>query len=66
VGKDTLHVGFLLSRRLRSTRIPRVEFTPPRYYVHHLPVRTLGKLDGELLGWLRESYQMGQQKHLKR
>lgn len=66
VGKDVLHIGFLLSRRVQNARIPRVEFIPPRYYVHHLPVRTLGELDGELLGWLREAYQMGQQKHLKR
>jgi len=65
MGKDNLHVGFLLARRLRSRRIPRVEFIPPRYYAHRLPVRTLSELDRELLGWLRESYQMGQQKHLK-
>ena len=66
VGKDTLHIGFLLSRRVQSARISRVEFIPPHYYVHHLPVRTLGELNSELLGWLRESYRMGLQKHLKK
>lgn len=66
VGKDALHIGFLLSRRVRSARIRRVEFIPHRYYLHHLPIHTPDELDGELLGWLRESYQMGQQMHLKK
>jgi hypothetical protein len=64
--RDTLHVGFLLNRRLRNRRIRCVEYIPPYYYVHHLPVRTPGELDRELLGWLREAYKMGQQEHLKR
>lgn len=66
IGKDTLRIGFLLSRRVRNARIPRVEFIPPRYYLHRLSVRAPGELNGELLGWLRDSYRMGQQKHLKK
>ena len=65
-GRDTLRIGFLLTRRLPSARISRIEYIPPCYYVHSLPIRAPGELDGEVLRWLREAYRMGQQKHLRR
>ncbi len=54
---------FVLVRELASPRL-RVEFIPPRYYVHRVVLRTVDDVDDELRGWLAEAYAVGQQRHL--
>ena len=48
---------------LESARL-RVEFIPPRYYVHRLVLRTPEEVDAEVRSWLAEAYAVGEQQHL--
>jgi hypothetical protein len=54
---------FVLVREVDSPRL-RVQFIPPRYYVHRLTLRTVGDVDEEVRGWLAEAYTVGEQRHL--
>jgi hypothetical protein len=60
--KDALLIGFWLKRRIASPRFLRVEFYPKSDYVYRLRLTDAKQLDDELLGWLREAYDVGQQK----
>ena len=53
----------MLVRELASPRL-RVEFIPPRYYVHRVVLRSVADVDDEVRGWLAEAYAVGQQRHL--
>jgi len=57
--------SFALPRRLDSPRIQRVEHPVRRWYVHYFRVSSPEELDDEALEWLRESYRMGEQRHLE-
>jgi hypothetical protein len=49
-------VGFILSRRLESSRLARkVEGAGTRWW-HVVNVREAGEVDDELRGWLTEAY----------
>jgi len=54
-------IGFGLRRPLRHHRIRRVEKLD-KWYSHTVRVTGLDELDDELLAWLRESYQVGEQR----
>jgi hypothetical protein len=58
-----LNVHFVLTRRLEHSRL-RVEFIPPRHYVHRLVLRTPSDVDAEVRSWLAEAYAVGEQRHL--
>ena len=58
-----LNAHFVLTREIESDRL-RVEFIPPRYYVHRLVLRTASDVDAEVRSWLAEAYAVGEQKRL--
>lgn len=65
--KDHLVAGFMLGRRVRDSRICKVEKLGARLFGHHVKIRSASDLDATLLGWLRESYlYYGQQERLLR
>ena len=64
LGKSSVRVGFVLTRRVESPRITSIVSYSPRSHGHHLEIRSLDDLDVELQGWLCEAYRVGQQLHL--
>lgn len=64
--KTHLHVGFALARRLKNPRIKRIEEYAPHFIGHMVEVHNEAHLDAELKGWIRESFGVGAQRHLKR
>ena len=50
--------AFALPHRLRSRRFSKVEEVAPGWWSHRLRVTAPEQLDGELQGWLRESYRL--------
>jgi len=62
--RDGLNGHVVLARRLEHPRFVRIESISPRNHVHHFRIRALSELDDEVLEWLREAYQVGEQRHL--
>ena len=56
----------VLARRLENSRFTKVETISRRNHVHSFCFRSPQELDGEVLSWLREAYQVGLQQHLSR
>jgi hypothetical protein len=63
--KSALLIGFWLKRHIDSPRFDRVDIYPRNDYVYRLKLTDAKQLDAELLGWLREAYDVGQQKQLR-
>ena len=63
VRRDRLRAGVWLKRQIASPRFVRVEFIPPDNWIYEFDVRAVGDLDDEALGWLREAYAVGEQRH---
>ncbi len=63
---DGLDAHVVLSRRLENPRFTRIELISPRSHVHHFRILSLEQLDDEVARWLKEAYQVGEQKHLSR
>ena len=61
--KSHIVATFVLVRELSSPRL-RVQFVPPRHYVHRLTLRAMSDVDDEVRGWLAEAYAVGEQRHL--
>ena len=58
--------GYLdLQRELRDPRIQRASPYTKRLFVHHFRVTSLGQLDREFAGWVREAYDVGAGAHLQ-
>lgn len=62
--KDHLVANFVLTRPVASDRL-RVEHIPPYYYVHRVRLDRREDVDDELMGWLDEARQVGDQRHLE-
>jgi hypothetical protein len=56
VGDDHIDVHLVLPRAIESPRFRKVERIG-KVHVHHLRLRDARDLDGELAGWLRQSYE---------
>jgi Domain of unknown function (DUF5655) len=56
-----LNAHFVLTREIQSERL-RVQFVPPRHYVHRLVLRTPADVDAEVRAWLAEAYAAGEQR----
>ena len=56
----------VLARRLENPRFVKIESISPRNHVHSFRLSSREELDSEVLSWLREAYQVGQQRHLSR
>ena len=63
VSEQGMTCSFELRGRLESPRIQRVEQIE-KWFVHTLRFRSPDELDEEVLGWLREAYQVGEQRYL--
>jgi hypothetical protein len=59
-----LDAHVVLTRRLDNPRFRRIEMMTPTCYVQHFRIHTPDDLDDEVDSWLREAYQVGEQKHL--
>jgi hypothetical protein len=55
-----------LQRVVDDPRVTRVAPYTKRLFVHHLRLTRPEDLDGQLAGWLREAYAVGQGAHLSR
>jgi Domain of unknown function (DUF5655) len=62
--KDHLVANFVLTRPIRSSRLTRVDYLPPYYYVHRLRLLRPPDIDAELRRWLAQAYQVGAQRHV--
>jgi hypothetical protein len=54
----------VLPRRIASQRFAKIETYNPHGHAHYLRVTAEEDLDEEVAGWLKEPYQVGEQKHL--
>ena len=55
---DGLRVGFVLDRQLGDPRILRREWVGGPFYAHSVKLASEAELDGQLLGWLAEAYEL--------
>jgi len=55
----------VLARRLAHPRFRRIDTISPRNHVHHFRLFTADDIDADFMGWLREAYAVGAQKHLQ-
>jgi hypothetical protein len=62
--KNYLLCSFGLSRKLASPRFHKITRYAPRWFGHEYRLTAKEELDDELIVWIRESYDVGQQKHL--
>ena len=56
--------SFVGTEPVASSRLTRVDYVPPHYYVHRLRLSTPADVDPELQSWLATAYQIGMQRHL--
>jgi len=63
--KNWLDVAFWTTRRIDHRRFHKIETLKPDVHLHLLRVTDASQLDAELTSWLRESYAVGCQEHLK-
>jgi hypothetical protein len=64
--KSYLLCAFGFSRRRQSPRFHKIVQYTPRWYGHECRVETEGDFDEEFMNWIREAYEVGQQKHLNK
>ncbi|MEW5987138.1 MAG: DUF5655 domain-containing protein [Chloroflexota bacterium] len=62
--KSHLLCGFWFTYRHDHPRFHKIEKYSPRAYGHFIRVQATEEFDEEFMGWLREAYAIGQQKHL--
>ena len=62
--RDRLIGHVVLARRLENPRFTKIEYISPRNHVHSFCFHSREEMDREVLAWLREAYQVGQQRHL--
>jgi hypothetical protein len=62
--KSHLLVSFGFPRRVDSPRFHKIEQYAPRWYGHSCKVTSEADFDEEFMGWIREAYAVGEQKHL--
>jgi hypothetical protein len=55
----------VLARRIDSPRFRRVETYSPRNVLHTFRLIDPADVDVEFIGWLREAYHVGEQRHLR-
>jgi hypothetical protein len=63
---DGLFAHVVLARRFEHPRFTKVESFSPRNHANNFRIQTLEELDDEVLEWMRESYKVGNQEHLKK
>jgi Domain of unknown function (DUF5655) len=54
----------VLARQLDNHRFRRIQTISPRNHVHVFRLTTLDRIDAELIAWVAEAYEVGEQRHL--
>lgn len=62
--RDRIVGHVVLARRLEDPRFTKIEYVSRRNHVHSFCLCSCDDLDRTVLGWLREAYRVGQQRHL--
>jgi len=62
--RDHLVGHVVLARRLKNSRFGKIASISPRNHVHSFRISSRNEMDREVQAWLREAYQVGQQRHL--
>ena len=63
---DQAPEGYLdIARKIESPRFRNVAPYTKRVFVHHFGISAPEELDDEFAGWVRESYAVGEGKHLE-
>lgn len=57
--------GFWLKRRIENPRFTKVEHLGHDDWIYTFRVTSPEELDDEVLGWMREAYDVGLQRHLE-
>jgi hypothetical protein len=63
--KSALLCTFGFARRVESPRFEKIEKYAPKWYGHTIRVASESEFDAEFMDWIRESYAVGEQKHLE-
>jgi hypothetical protein len=63
--KSFLICHFVLRRRIDDDRFEKIETFSPRCHAHYLRVESQCDLNRDVARWLKEAYQVGEQKGLK-
>ncbi len=63
VRRDRIRAAFWLRRPIESPRIVRIERIPPDNLIYEVDIREPADVDDELVAWLREAYEIGEQRH---
>ena len=61
---DHLIGHVVLARHLANPRFTSIQYISPRNHVHAFRFSATEEMDAEVAAWLREAYQVGQQRHL--
>jgi hypothetical protein len=56
----------VLARRREHPRFRKIETISPRNHVHHFRLHATTEIDAEFESWLKEAYDVGEQRHLER
>jgi hypothetical protein len=62
--RDHIVANFVLTRPIAGERVWRVEPIAPYYYVHRVRLYRPEDVDDELMAWMDEARQVGDQRHL--
>jgi Domain of unknown function (DUF5655) len=62
--RDGIVGHFVLAQRLENPRFTKIQYISPRNHVHCFRFSSLEELDREVMGWMREAYRVGEQRHL--
>jgi hypothetical protein len=62
--KSHFIASFGFARRRESPRFYKIEQYAPHWYGHYTRVASEADFDEEFMDWIRESYAVGEQKHL--
>jgi uncharacterized protein DUF5655 len=63
--RDHIVATFVLTRPVAHDRVSRVEPLAPYYYVHSVRLYRPEDVDDELMAWMDEARQVGDQRHLQ-
>ena len=56
--KNSIKLDFVLNKKIDSPRMIRVRGPTNNYYTYTIKLRELTEIDKELIGWLRDSYNL--------
>jgi hypothetical protein len=63
--KQYLLVSIALSRELKSPRFSKVTKYADNWFGHEIRITSANQFDTEFKNWIKESYKVGKQEHLK-